>query len=179
MYKSLCNCELLHITQRRVVWSLKWVPSQITIKAGKKCCSTLATESPWNHRIWRWDFLLSCIPTKKSTWKELHQLKEHQGACPIAFLIILSLWVWHLAKSHTSSSGLSEPPSSGQGMGAVVSYRRIQKHCMTLCCKLGCTGSSCLGLLSLSRCLFHRKYVWFLWNFVLAVSTLPSKSTSV
>lgn len=113
----------------------------------------------------------SYIPTKKCTWKELHQLKEHQDACPFPYLTVLSLSVWYLSKSHSSYSG--------QGVGAAVSHRRAQKHCLTLCCRLGCVGSPRPGLLSLSTCLFHRKCVWFLWNSMQAVSTVPSESTFV
>lgn len=61
----------------------------------------------------------------------------------------------------------------------LLSHRRAQKRCLTLCCKLGCLRSPRPGLLSLSTCLFHRKCVWFLWNLMQAVSTVPSKSTFV
>lgn len=83
----------------------------MTVKLGKECCSILATESPWSHMMRRWDFVLSYIPMKQSTWKDLYQLKEHQGSCQYAFLTTLPPAARFLCESHCLYSGPLRPPA--------------------------------------------------------------------
>ena len=89
--------------------------------------------------------------------KHMERTSPAKGAsgCLSSCLVVfpLSVWYWQRKTSPTSVTHFS-----GWGMGAIVSHRRVQKHCLTLCGKTGCTGSSCLGLLSLFPCLFHRKW---------------------
>lgn len=69
-------------------------------------------------------FVLSCIYMKQSTWKDLYQLKEHQGACQIAFLTILSLAVQLLPESHSHYSGRSQASLHSAGYVCSRDLRR-------------------------------------------------------
>jgi len=153
------------------------VLSHITIKLGREGCSILATESPWSRVMRRWDFVLSYIPMKQSTWKDLYQLKEHQGACQFAFLIILPLAAPLLCESRCHYAGPLRAPAQ---CSVFVLFWPTQENCRHAEWPIAAKWNTQHSL-ALASSHFPHTYcaasvlALFLKFFVLAVSTATAK----
>lgn len=115
--------------------------------------------------------MLSCISMKQCTWQDLYQLKEHQGACQIAFLITRALAVQLLPESHFHYSGPAQA-----SLCCCDLQKRIAKVMNDPQLQTGMHRALVLWL-ALFPYSFHRKCVCasFMKFFVLGVSTVEVK----